>query len=1190
MDNPLRLLSSGGSTLTTGGNGLSVSPFIDESGQSIGLKCFDANGNPTNIVNLSLSAGVQPVIYKNGTAISGAQWTYGITNPCNEATAWLPQSSPASKIYGFGDGNFKQGGYGWVFNSAAPGSSGNAQSTATTGDSISLVADGFLPGTYSLAITWIPDATLATSVPVTVQTITNGAADAPLTIDLNMSVAPNDFTFNGVGWKILDLPTIAWPTTGFQVDITNPGGKIAFDALQVARTSPDISVTFAPTDVATMDLSYAWADTSAGPIVGPSGGPAPPVFADADFSSPSSAATAYFGDYNPTGTPWTFSGAAPATNAGNGGLTTDTSNGSGIAPINITNIGIAGSYQGYNGLPGNPDNPPSSSTGAMVAFTQGTSSFSQSLTFAAGTYSVYFLMSPRVFDPGGVVISVLVDGAVVGSFATPNGAGFVSYHTLPFTVTAGSHVVEFSQVNPSPPTSTSSSTEGLSTTFFSSPTIAVTNSLTGIPVTNNVGVPSVGVPNLNQVTTLKPGYNVQADSAYYGPAFLYSSLAGRVQFYLTGANTATFDSLGYPTLSTQSSFSGIPVAWPSTAYPNATRFGMNSTPNGYWTVEWDGLDICGLSDLGDQSGTENTSYRITGQTTGNRQVVNIQAHLNQAYGPLVGVSVSPANTTPNSSGQYTYDISNLRIYPPDPSDPTGMTPWLTGQPKWYPAPQTWLKGAGILRIMDWMGTNNCNSGTYADLRLPGAMAGPVRSLSATIATISNVSGTPFFAQSHYCSFQIGFTAPHPFFEKAPAHLNLANPLDFTNGATIASNFAPINGFVHVIDATTIEYLLLYPSEAAGAQLTAPVTGGSVTLDTGTPGPWLDFIDLCTLIKADLHCNIPISLEDAAITQMAVDCAARLTPGRKIYLEYENEHWNNAGPFVSWYWFTNRSLSLYNTNGPTPAYVAEAAHAFDVFIPAFVAAGGNASDVIRVLGTQGTNPGVTSEIVAACTSQGVTFDHLVGANYVGNSGISGPEGAFTKVMDGLTNEQTLDYNAYNLRNGKFQNFTLNHRSVLDAAGFTNVTIGFYEGGYSQITPGNTFVNGYERTYEAINHPRMFGQQFYFNQLMQDVAKATTWAIYYLTGGGQVNNSGNRYQAIPQTWPTYYGYNQANGTGDPTIDTANLNTPLAFDVTKSQVGGGVALFNLLRSGPVVSSTSSVTAQQRAIGRKPNRHHGI
>lgn len=133
--------------------------------------------------------------------------------------------------------------------------------------------------------------------------------------------------------------------------------------------------------------------------------------ADSGFEAPS-IGSGNFGDYqyNPSGTPWQFAGYA----------------------------GISGNDSGFT--QSNPDAP----EGTQVAFLQfANSSISQSVSLSAGTYVVSFSAAQRVaYQSGQQNFEVLVDGNIVGQF-TPNGANYAVYATNSFTVTAGTHAIEF---------------------------------------------------------------------------------------------------------------------------------------------------------------------------------------------------------------------------------------------------------------------------------------------------------------------------------------------------------------------------------------------------------------------------------------------------------------------------------------------------------------------------------------------------------------------------------------------------------------------------------------------------------------------------------------------------------------------------------------------------------------------------
>ena len=132
---------------------------------------------------------------------------------------------------------------------------------------------------------------------------------------------------------------------------------------------------------------------------------------DAGFEAPSVGSGSFSDfEYDPTGTPWTYSGDA----------------------------GVAGNDSGFTS--GNPNAP----EGTQVGFLQVTGSFSQVVAgMAAGTYQMTFDAAQRGNDgPSQQDFEVLVDGTVVGTF-TPAGTSYASYTTATFTVAAGSHTIAF---------------------------------------------------------------------------------------------------------------------------------------------------------------------------------------------------------------------------------------------------------------------------------------------------------------------------------------------------------------------------------------------------------------------------------------------------------------------------------------------------------------------------------------------------------------------------------------------------------------------------------------------------------------------------------------------------------------------------------------------------------------------------
>jgi streptogramin lyase len=122
--------------------------------------------------------------------------------------------------------------------------------------------------------------------------------------------------------------------------------------------------------------------------------------------------------YNPSGSPWTFSSSSPS------------------------GSGVAGNASDFTS--GNPNAP----LGTQVAFLQETGTISQTLSFAAGSYEMSLLAAQRGdFGQSAQTFQVNVDGTAVGTI-TPVGLNYATYTTNPFTVTPGVHTIQLVGLNP----------------------------------------------------------------------------------------------------------------------------------------------------------------------------------------------------------------------------------------------------------------------------------------------------------------------------------------------------------------------------------------------------------------------------------------------------------------------------------------------------------------------------------------------------------------------------------------------------------------------------------------------------------------------------------------------------------------------------------------------------------------------
>jgi hypothetical protein len=137
------------------------------------------------------------------------------------------------------------------------------------------------------------------------------------------------------------------------------------------------------------------------------------TLSDPGFEKPSVGTGSSAYQYDPSGSPWTFD----------------------------TGSGVAGNGSAFTS--GNPNAP----GGTQVAFLQGYGSVRQSVTLAAGTYTLSFSAAQRAnFQASSQTFAVEVDGTVVGT-VTPTGTTYATY-TASFTVTAGAHTITFVGTDP----------------------------------------------------------------------------------------------------------------------------------------------------------------------------------------------------------------------------------------------------------------------------------------------------------------------------------------------------------------------------------------------------------------------------------------------------------------------------------------------------------------------------------------------------------------------------------------------------------------------------------------------------------------------------------------------------------------------------------------------------------------------
>lgn len=698
----------------------------------------------------------------------------------------------------------------------------------------------------------------------------------------------------------------------------------------------------------------------------------------------------------------------------------------------------------------------------------------------------------------------------------------------------------------------------------------------GILTTANGAVPTVtnqAVTNLvggsllpafaSVPKTLQIGYNVESDSAG-SSTFLYSNLAHR---YQEQGNVVARDANGYPT-KMSGPFALITLGGSRGSDDGGKGFGVNCLPNGHYTVKWTGDGVrnavnCDLigSD-GSYSASEVTSTVGASGYSGspsaaNSRVFHLQAGKG-AFSPTLLLRLTSTDQD-SSDGNSWISLQNLEVYPPDPSDPTGMTPWGLNQtpPRFHPS---WLIRMGnvrSIRAMDQLNTNNNTIADFSHFKPQSFLTYnfPQTYYSIPISKVQSYSGDPYFDTAKWVVLRITTSVPHGLSNGMAGTMTGAGTAVLSNGTTMSLDQGTFG--IHVQSPT--EFLAPIGYGLNGVTMTNALTPTSATYSgqIGNMTPLADIVAQCNVANANLWFNVPTVATDACIDSIAQYIAAHLKPGLKVRVEYANECWNIG--FVTYVYCQIKSYKINGVAGNNdyaPWYVRQAKNCHDRFLAAFTTAG-RASDVIRVLGSN-IDSGTTAGLCNLANSIGMQFDELATAPYQAN--IVSSEPTLMPIADLMSVGQGLDLFELNtLYGGYFQICSSIHKSVLQSKGFGAVRVVHYEGAIQNLTPLNSTLNAQLRSHAMNRNPRMF--HITLSGILQGLQDAgSTMINFFVLGGGPVSSGG-----LPQEWATWFGWNQQPGTGDPILDAINISDPEANDQIKSEIGGAHQLWSSLATLP-------------------------
>ena len=540
--------------------------------------------------------------------------------------------------------------------------------------------------------------------------------------------------------------------------------------------------------------------------------------------------------------------------------------------------------------------------------------------------------------------------------------------------------------------------------------------------------------------------------------------------------------------------------------------GLATTPtSGVWTAMWDGATGPGCSLSAGSLVAEHL-----GNATGNYRQYEIAVDTEIFNALILSVLVPPSG------------CGNVRVYRP------GVD--IANPPKFDANFLRMVAGARSLRFMDPFRTNSSNIVDYEDYATPGSFSygvarsgfgGPVTSIAplpnpdATyggVAILATFAGPHGIKDGQYCTFTTGYGGG-PFGDGSFATVG---------GGRVKVDSSPL--LARVLSPTTIGFSAGSYSETLAATYTGAEIGPAPSC-TGVlvPGiPVDDAVDLCNAVGADMWFNVPHLATDACVTSVMTQIARRLHPNLKCRLELSNEHWNYSPAFIQHFHFVIQGYLAGIEYSQYYALRASQVHA--LARAAFVAAGRPATDLIRVLGTQGSNPiEVTVPMCQYAQANGIQFDELAVAPYFENQPDGGSdEPSIYPIVDSLSYAQNMDMAQLTMLYGDLASQVRIQRPFLDQYGFTGVKVVCYEGGpesgnwNGDATPqAYGYSRSVSRSLAWALDPGMYDIMKFYLQALQD--NGCTLFNDFTSSGSDGLSSGTN-------WVAFRRWDQELGRGD------------------------------------------------------------
>ena len=237
------------------------------------------------------------------------------------------------------------------------------------------------------------------------------------------------------------------------------------------------------------------------------------------------------------------------------------------------------------------------------------------------------------------------------------------------------------------------------------------------------------------------------------------------------------------------------------------------------------------------------------------------------------------------------------------------------------------------------------------------------------------------------------------------------------------------------------------------------------------------IDLCNRLQTDAWFCMPHLADDEYVRRFAEMVKQKLAPGRKVYVEYSNEVWNNMFPQTRYSWEKAKELGIGPNERPWEGggmyYARRSVEIFKIWEDAF----GGRDRLVRVLAWQSGNTWWMERIILPYQGAYKHADALAIAPYIGMNVPRQGKELTADMVAGWTVDRVLD----RLEQESLPKSIGAIRATKEVADRHGLMLLAYEGGQHMVgVAGGENNETMARLFQAANaHPRMgkiYGKYF------------------------------------------------------------------------------------------------------------------